>query len=337
MNLAGRVMSIAIVMTTAACAGGGMAPPPPEPEGRISFERNTSFDGETLRIEFETEEGKESFNTARDREWSGAWSPRIPNRAGRNWTLVKATSDETSFVYALVSWDDDDPTDYLAVGYWLRYPAPLEWPFPPFAEAERRPFLDGPEIDPSEPPRLPVAGTATYAGRMGGRFTYGREGTGMDAPFVAKEFEGTATITADFGDGTLSACLGCIGDIEIDERAENLRLQFFLSRGFRFHRQELPAPPSDYEVHFAKTPIRPDGTFEHTDITVTHPSRTVTQTNGLWGGIFSNIPDVDGNPRLVMGLSAVGFEEADGSEGRFEALFTAWEESLLPTAETRDP
>ena len=336
MRFAVRLVSIALVMTATACAGGGMFPPTPEPEGRLSFDRNTSFDGETLRIEFDTEEGKETFNTVRDGEWSDAWSPRVPNRAGRNWTLVKATTEETSFVYALMSWDNDNPTDYLAIGYWLRFPSPLAWPFPPLSEAERRPFFDGPELDPSDPPRLPVAGTATYAGRMGGRFTYGREGTGTEAPFVAKEFVGTAILTADFADNTLSGCVGCIDDIEIDERAEHLRLQFFLARGFGLRRQELLAPPDDYEVHFGKTPIRRNGTFEHTDITVTHPSRTVTSTTGLWGGVLSNLPDADGNPRLVIGLSSVEFQEADGSEGKFEALFTAWEESLLPPGDTRD-
>ena len=69
-----------------------------------------------------------------------------------------------------------------------------------------------------------------------------------------------------------------------------------------------------------------DGTFEHDDVTVRHPERTVTQSEGSWGGSLSNIPDQDGNPRLAAGFSDAAFEESDGSLGSFFGAFVALSE-----------
>ena len=82
-------------------------------------------------------------------------------------------------------------------------------------------------------------------------------------------------------------------------------------------------------MHFARTPISANGTFESTEVEVIHPERAVVESEGSWSGRFSNIPDTDGNPRLVAGMTDVAFAESDSSLGKFMALFTAPVESLV--------
>ena len=341
MIIAVRVASVALVLLTAACAGGGSLPADPPPpaalEGRLSFERESDFDGEELRLEFAREDGgTESFSTVRDVEWSGFW-PRtfIPNHAGRSWTLVKTTTEGTSFVYAVVSWDNDDPSDYLAIGYWLHFPGERPdgrfWRSA-FENAKNHPFFDGPEFDPSDPPQLPVSGEAFYAGRVQGLYTQrsAYDETGSDDLLGVAEFLGTITLTANFGDGTLEGCMGCIGDIETERYSFHVAVR----EGWRVDLP--PEAPTDYELHFGKTEIRPNGTFEDMNVEVRHPAREVAGSDGYWGGIFSNIPDADGNPRLVFGQTNVTFEIPDGSQGEFDAQLTGLGPSLLPSRDSDD-
>ena len=79
----------------------------------------------------------------------------------------------------------------------------------------------------------------------------------------------------------------------------------------------------DYQIHFAPAAYNPDGTFESTNAVVIHPTRTITESEGFWGGSFSNIDDADGNPRLIGGFNEAGFTEEDGSEAFFLGIFTA--------------
>ena len=286
--------------------------------------RTTSFDGELLRLELTLEDGsKEKFSSVRDEWFSWSWMPVLPNHVGRRWALIKNQTEGTSFAYALVSWDNDDPTDYLAAGYWLWFPGSHP-PRLPLSEAEMGVFIDGPEVDASDPPQLPVLGTATYVGEAGGLYEYGYGSgwPGLDEAVETEEFAGTINITADFADNTVTGCIGCIGDIEIR------RAHLYTILGGRV---ELPlALPTDYELRFGRTKIDPNGTFESADVTVSHPGRTVTQSDGKLSGSFSNKPDLDGNPRLVTGIAGAKFDEGDGSRGSFQAIFTALGESLLP-------
>ena len=321
MRTAASLASIVLALATTACTG---TDDPSGTAGRIDFGRNTSFDGEVLRVEFNREDGgTERFSTIRDRWYSWSWVPFMPNHSGRRWTMVKTDREGTSLVYALVSWDNDDPADYLAAGYWLRFDG-LHPPRLPLFRADTRVFIDGPEIDPAFPPVLPVSGTASFVGNAGGvyAYRYGRGWSGYDEPVAAEEFTGTMSIQANFDDRTISGCVGCIGDIRIE------REHLYTVLGRRV--EEPLAPPTDYELHYAPTPIRPDGTFENTAVMVTHPARRVTQSGGHWGGSLSNRPALDGSPRLVAGFANAEFTEVDGSQGEFSSIFSAMHPSLLP-------
>ena len=322
MNAAARLACIILAPALAACTGSN--PDERVAAGRIDFERNTSFDGEVLRIELDREDGgTETFSTLRDRWYSWPWVPFLSNHSGRRWTLLKTDPEGSSLAYALVSWNNDDNTDYLAAGFWMRFDG-FHPPRLPVAQARTVLFVDGPEIDPTSPPELPVSGTADYAGSAGGvyLYRYGSSWTGNGEPVAAEEFAATMSIRADFGDMTVAGCIGCIGDILLE------REHLYLALGRRTN--EPLATPTDYEIHFAATPIMPAGNFEGTRVTVGHPVRTVTQSEGDWGGSLSNRPATDGSPRLVAGLTSAQFDEADGSQGQFSSIFTALHSSLLP-------
>ena len=136
-------------------------------EGRIDFSRTTSFDGDKLTVFVrDGEDGKLHLNTMRDAVETNEFRPQIPNHSGRSWVLRNTAHESTTQVYALVSWNNEDPTDYLAAGWWLHQGEDDRYP-------ERAIFFDGPEIDPvMNPPELPVTGTANYLGRGSGVFGY---------------------------------------------------------------------------------------------------------------------------------------------------------------------
>ena len=317
------LFSIALALMTTACIGGGSSRMPlsddAQNEGRIRFERNTTYNGQVLTIL--GEEGRPALTTARNAVDVGEpFRPAMPGHSGWSWTLLNTAQDSTTYAYAVISWDDDSPTDYLAAGYWIHFPS-----HPPgYATVEAAGFIDGPELDVSNPPQLPLQGQATYRGFAGGTYVYkyGESwGEELANTYDAEEYAATVTLTADFAANTLSGCIGCLGDIAI----RRSHLQQLLGD----EAQELAASPADYELHLGAVSFNPeDGTFENLDVTVMHPERTITQSEGFWGGGFSNIPDSAGNPRLVAGFSDAEFEEADGSLGSFWGMFnglsTSW-------------
>ncbi|MDE0204761.1 MAG: hypothetical protein OXP66_01840 [Candidatus Tectomicrobia bacterium] len=310
------LMSVVLALTTIACSSGSSRMPLTEEvveEGRIRFVRNTTYDGQVLTILGE-DGGRPELTTARNAVDAGNPSrPAMPGHSGWAWTLFNFAQDSTTYAYAGVSWANDDPTDYLAAGYWIHYPSHP----PDQATAEGAGFIDGPELDVTDPPLLPMQGQATYRGLAGGAYVY-QYGDGwgeeLAGAYGVGDYVGTVTLTADFAASTLSGCIGCEGDITLWRS----QLRELLGGPAR----EIHALPTDYKLHLGAVPFNTeDGTFEHTDVTVTHPERGIAQSGGFWGGQFSNIPDSAGNPRLVAGFSDAQFEEVDGSLGSFWGMF----------------
>ena len=341
MNIIRTLGCAALALTVTACGGNAMDRYTPPAEELARFERITEFDGRVLEAAVPRGDGtRDRFDSVRDEWYSWSYVPPIRDHAGRRWTLGKTRADHTSILYAVVSWHDDDPTDYLAAGWWLRFPGPYSYRRRlALADAEGAAFIDGPELDVfSHPPRLPVEGQASYVGGAGGFYRY-RDGSGgpgieapvqiVEAPVHIEEFSGVMTVTADFSAGTLQGCLGCVGDL-VAER-EHLYLALRRSRG------EPAVAPTHYELRFGATDINPNGTFVGAEVTVVHPERTVTESSGYWDGRLSNRPDPDGNPRLVAGSSDVTFVVDGASEGQFRSLFTVVGESLRPPVPNPDP
>ena len=86
-------------------------------EGRIDFSRTTEFDGNVLTVDLFSDDGNElKVNTLRDAIETESFRPSIPNPSGRSRVMRNTAYDSTSIVYAVVSWDNDDSTSYLAAG-----------------------------------------------------------------------------------------------------------------------------------------------------------------------------------------------------------------------------
>jgi len=319
------------LLTLSGCAGVGKvadeeeaAPLPPvvipelTPEAQ-PFRTATSFVDGVLSIDVPTPGGPTHIlDTVRDVDWTGgSFLPRPvqPGHSSREWILVENHYDGRVFLYALASWDADDPTDYLTAGWWLLYPPGV--PFWAFEAATRRVFVDGPELDPADPPALPVAGTATYVGGMGGLYTYhyGRAWGDLAETTEVTEFAGPVSLIADFDRNRLTGCLGCLAPIETAPGRH-------LAPAVPWGADDPAALPADYDVYF-EAAIGASGAFEDTAVTVAHPDRTIVNSAGTWQGQFSNVPDVDGNPRRVVGSTDALFAEDDGSHGRFTGIFDA--------------
>ena len=320
-------MLLVMMLALTACMGSGSGPPEGVP---IKLERNTEFDGESLRLFVRFRDGiEESVNTTDDVIGVQPGMTPMPGHQARALTFLKITDDATSVAHALVSWDPDAPADYLVAGWWARFPDQE----PPLSFEDFMPLriIDGPELDHGVAPQLPIDGTASYAGPAGGLYGY-EFGSGWgenEGDFVLEEYQGTATITADFEDGTLKGCIGCVGDL-VTQRAH---FGVFLGEEV----SDVQGIARDYELHLATAILREDGMFDRDRVTLKHPERTITLSKGFWSGALSSRQDTDGNPRLVMGFSSVGFEESDGSEGVLIGSFLALSERFRENGVSRFP
>ncbi|MDE0059380.1 MAG: hypothetical protein OXP07_14755 [Defluviicoccus sp.] len=325
-----RVLVLAMAgaaLTLGGCTGGGVEEAEPLPPVEIPelttepqpFRTGTSFADGVLGIDIRTPDGgTRTLDTVRDIEWTSALflpRPVQPDHSSREWILADDHYDGRVFLYALASWDSADPTDYLAAGWWLIYPPDV--PFQAFEAAARGVFLDGPELDPANPPDLPPGGTASYVGSMGGLYTYnyGRAWGELAKSAEITEFTGPVSLSADFDRSRLTGCLGCLGPIETAPGRH-------LAPAVPWGADDPTALPADYDMHFEAS-IGANGAFEDTTIAVTHPDRTIVSSAGTWRGQVSNVPDAAGNPRRVVGSTDVLFAEDDGSHGRFTGIFDA--------------
>lgn len=324
MRTAAIALGATLVLFTVGCAGTSDDEPAMaqiEPGETIKrFKTKTSFVDGVVTVEARRKDGSpRTLTTARhlEAEW-GIYlpPPPIPGFVNREYLLSENRHDGRTLLYAVVEWDDADPDDHMVFGWWMHFPSGVS--FTALEEAESGAFMDGPELDLSNPPDMPVNDTATYSGGIGGLYEY-RYGNGWreelqdESQFV--EFSALIELTADFADASISGCIGCTGDIT----AETLHLWPVV----RWRGPPPDALPKDYEIRLGRTPLEANGTFENTDIAVSHPERDVTQTEGVWGGQFSNVPDADGNPRRVVGIADLRFDEADGSKGSFLGGFSA--------------
>ncbi|MDE0241254.1 MAG: hypothetical protein OXQ84_13850 [bacterium] len=309
---------VACVLALTACSGGT----PPDEVFRL--DRNTDYDGEKLRFFVELDDGTElSVNTADDVYETQPGVTPMPGHQARAWTFLKIEGGDTSVAHALLSANTDDPTDYLVFGWWAYFPG--QTPPVSFEGDERYSIIDGPELDHGLIPELPVDGSATYLGPAGGLYRYVRavDEAKDEYLFVIDEYQGTVNLTADFEDGTLKGCIGCVGDLV------TTRAHFGAFLGGELI--DPGAAARDYELHLATAIIRDDGVFLRNKVILKHPERTITLSEGYWAGAFSSRQDSEGDPRLVAGFNYVDFKESDGSFGEFYGSFLGLSEPFRQT------
>lgn len=307
-----KPLSVLLLVALAAAACSRTLPPE---EDRFQLEQNSEFDGQKLRFFVALDDGTEaSVSTEEDVIEVLPGRTPMPGHQVQAFTFLKVDGDDTSLSHALLSWDPDNPSDYLVFGWWAQFydqhPPDLS-----LADADRWALVDGPELDHGVVPQLPVDGTAEYVGQAGGLYAYqfGSDWGENQGEFVIEEYQGTVTLTADFADGTLKGCVGCIGDL-VTQRAH-----FGVVLGNELI--DAQGLAKDYELHLPSAIIREDGMFERDRLNLRHPERTITLSEGSWGGAVSSRQDAEGYPRLVAGFTGVSYEESDGSEGEFFGSF----------------
>ena len=323
---------VASVLVLSACANRQNLPPEnPPSEDFIQLERNTRFDGTSLELFVTLDDGSvAAVNTTEDVIEARPGVTPVPGHQAWAGTFLKDTPAGTSVAHGLLSWDPEDPTDYIVFGWWTQFPGQ----HPPelsFEGTEQYALIDGPELDHGVVPQLPVDGTASYVGPAGGLYTYeaGSDWGEDEGAFVIDEYVGTVTLSVDFADGTLRGCIGCVGDL-LTQRAH---FGVFLGRELI----DVQATAADYELHLATAILGEDGTFERARVTVRHPERIIARSVGDWGGALSSRQDTEGNPRLVAGFNSADFQESDGSEGQFIGSFLGLSAPFLATGEVPDP
>ena len=201
------LLGAAAMLTAGACSNSD-DPVAGADDGPIEFTRNSEFSGPRLRVFLDLPDGTPvSVNVADDAVATRPGSTVIPGHQARDWTFVKDDEIGTSVVYALVSWDPENPADYLMAGWWAQFPD-QHLPQLTFAGSQQYAIVDGPENDPASPPELPLSGQATYAGQAGGLYSYALGSDWGDAAGsrVLEEWEGRIALTADFAAGTVGGC-----------------------------------------------------------------------------------------------------------------------------------
>ena len=274
----------------------------------------TKFDGTSATVTITREDsGSLSLDTAHALEDGGVRDR--DDGHDRRWGLVRATNEDFYVARLNAVWAQDDPSDYMVYGWWAAGDGDLRRPST-VTTGSVGAFADGPEIS-GPPANLPGLGTASYEGNANG-FYVARLGSGWgawglpDETSVAAEWAATATLTADFADGTIQGCIGCEGGVDIEGIAVNGATG--QTADFRGN--------SPAQINLVEAGFTQDGTFRTTAVTYTAlvdvPAGTpatpaIERTSGSWGGRFSNIPADDGAPRLVAGTVASQAEYADGS------------------------
>ena len=281
--------------------------------GVSSDTATTTFDGRNLTVNIMREDGSSiRLDTAGNAVTTALGTPLIAGYSTRDWGLLSVTRDAAAVAYTVVSWVNDDPSDYLAGGYWLYLPRGDDLSFT--GDIEAGAFVHGPEFSLSNPPTLPIQGRAIYNGPAQGFYAYQY---GYNWADVAQgsaevgEYFGTASLTADFGDGTIDGCVGCVGAVTLS----GYRVDGSSGRTIGI------TDSTNVQIHLGETPFASDGTFRSNEVRVVSPGRTVTRSSGAWGGKFSNVPDSVGDPRLVVGTTGGEFLEDDGSRGVFLGAF----------------
>ena len=294
----------------AGCSGDSSPVAAEEDEGGIHYTRNSSFAGGHLAVFLVLDDG--TFRTVHSLTDIFAERPfetPIPGHEGKAQTFLKTHEGGTSVAHGVLSWDPDDPGDYLMAGWWAEFPGQRP-PELSLADSEQYAIVDGPEITQLSRPQFPAGGSASYVGRAGGLYAYEADA------YVVDEYEGVISLQVDFADRTMEGCIGCLGDL-VTRRAH---FGAFLGEDVI----DTDSFVLDHEIHLGALEFDElRGQFYGTEATVAHPELEIVASSGTWGGQISGRPDATGLPRLVAGFSYADFSDENGGEGAFYGTFVA--------------
>ena len=233
------------------------------------------------------------------------------------WGLLSVEDDSLAVAHTFVNWDNDDPTDYLAGGYWVYGTFHTHANNLAITGVEVGAFVDGPELALSNPPHMPVRGQATYAGPIQGLYMaqYGDDFVATSPGSIeAGVFASTIVLGVDFGEQVIGGCVGCGSGFTV----EGIFTDAATGEVTEFTNAQL-----DYRIQLGVTPLGEAGTFRGRDVTIEADRVPITRSSGAWGGRFSNIADGGGRPRLVAGTVGAESSTAGGTTDLFLGAFGA--------------
>ena len=270
--------------------------------GGVAFDgANTSFDGRTLTLNIERAHGASITLRQRPSDTIPFFTPFAGDIA-RHGTYWGVTGRSGAAAYTVVNWDNVDPSNYLAGGYWI-YTAP--------ESVGVGAFVDGPELGGAGPSPT-LGGTARYAGSAAG--LYGAiHGSDTGAPAGSTElgeFAANIGLVADFNSETIGGCIACDGSMELS--------YVFVNSATGQSVRNVASVPA--RIVLPNTSYDSDGWISGR-IFVQDPRFTITDTHGEWGGEFSTIPNSDGEPRAVAGTVG-GYVTTAG--GGWASFVGAW-------------
>ena len=274
---------------------------------------HTTFDGQSLVVRIDhANSTSTTLNTATDVILSDTGAFPSSLRTGylhQQRGVGQLANDDLTFALVGTDWDQANPTDYAAFGYWLR----VEDVSTSSPEAQIGAFVDASEFRGT--PNVPVSGSATYRGGAQGAYA-AVVGSAQGIPagsLAAGEFYADATLRANFDASTIS---GVIDNIETVESAIDPQGQLLYAG---------VSDSTDYVLTLAETPI---GNGQFVGSTRLHnPSLPIVSQDGKWGGQFSNLPvsATDPDPRGVGGTFGGGFTAGDGSAATYIGVFGAFD------------
>ena len=258
------------------------------------------------------------LDTADAVEDSGVYTTTSGDNRARDWRVVGVADDNAVIARIAALWEADAPDSYVvAAGYWLYLEGDIQSGI--IADAGMGAFIDGPAFS-GPPPSLPPEGTARYRGGADG-FYGARYGTDVadvaSGSTVVGEFGGTATLTADFADGTVSGCIGCEGGLALDGTFRD---------GSTGAAREFEQD-SNAAIHLDAVPIdAAAGSFRGEGVRVENPDlpdgTDIVESAGRWGGRFSDALEADGNPRWIAGTFAGRGVTSGGTASYFVGAFS---------------
>ena len=179
---------------------------------------SSTFDGQRVAVSIGRQGASDIVLDSADTIIDGGTEQSLVGLAGRSSRsrgVFSYTNTSATLAEVAVDWKNDNPTDYLSGGYWLHADGDVAAGIVTGIDAGA--FVDGPELSLSNPPNLPVQGTASYRGTAAGLYAaeYGTDSTLSPGSVEVGEFAATATLTADFAARTISGCVGCQGGIAV--------------------------------------------------------------------------------------------------------------------------
>ena len=287
--------------------------------GISSDAASTTFNGSNVAVTITRENSSAiALNTTKNALSGAVQTSPLSGHDYKDWYILEAGARGATIAYTAVTWDNDDPTYYLAGGYWFHVAGDLQSGIVTGAEVGA--FVDGPEIAMSNPPNMPVSGQAKYSGPAGGVYSahYGTDSAAATGYAVGSlelgEFASRVDLVADFANAAISGCVGCQGGVTANGA--------IVSPG-----GDLLESFSDVNVpirtRLGSTPFNASGEFRGRNVSIESSYTFVSSSSGAWGGKFSNIPDTEGEPRLVAGTFGGEGNTLGGSELVFIGAFFA--------------